>query len=72
MNLEALRDHRFPVTRVAYSDKDTMLYALSVGAASSPCDPRELRLVFEKDLRALPTIIDAVERGETVIEFVGR
>ena len=56
MNLEALRDHRFPVTRVAYSDKDAMLYALSVGAASDPCDPRELRFVFEKDLSVLPTI----------------
>jgi acyl dehydratase len=56
VNLEALRDHRFPVKRVAYSDKDTILYALSVGAVSGPCDPRELRLVFEKDLRALPTI----------------
>ena len=33
-----------------------MLYALSVGAASDPCDPRELRFVFEKDLCVLPTI----------------
>jgi acyl dehydratase len=56
VNLQALRDHCFPVKRVAYSDKDTILYALSVGAASDSCDPRELRLVFEEDLRALPTI----------------
>jgi acyl dehydratase len=56
VNLEALRDHRFPVTRVAYTDKDTILYALSVGAGTDPCDPRQLRLVFERELCALPTI----------------
>jgi len=56
VNLEALRDHRFPVTRVAYTDKDTMLYALSVGAGADPSDPRELRLVLENELCALPTI----------------
>jgi acyl dehydratase len=56
VNLEALRDHRFPVTRVAYTDKDAILYALSVGAGTDPRDPRELRLVFERELRALPTI----------------
>ena len=56
MNLAALRDHRFPVTRVAYSDRDTILYALSVGAGTIPHDPRELRFVYENELRALPTI----------------
>jgi acyl dehydratase len=56
VNLEALRDHRFPVTRVAYTDKETILYALSVGAGADPRDPRELRLVFERDLHALPTM----------------
>jgi predicted nuclease of predicted toxin-antitoxin system len=28
--------------------------------------------LIEQILRALPTITDAVERGETIIEFVGR
>lgn len=56
MNLEALREYRFPVTRVAYADKDTILYALSVGAGSDPLDPHQLRLVYEKELRVLPTI----------------
>lgn len=56
MNLAALRDHRFPVTRVVYSDRDTILYALSVGAGTIPHDPRELRFVYENELCALPTI----------------
>ena len=56
MNLDALCEHRFPVTRVAYTDKDTILYALSVGAGSDSLDARQLRLVYEKDLCVLPTI----------------
>jgi len=56
VNLAALRDHHFPVTRVVYSDRDTILYALSVGAGTIPHDPRELRFVYENELCALPTI----------------
>jgi acyl dehydratase len=56
MNLEALRAHRFEPQRVAYTDKDTILYALSVGAGADPLDENELRLVYEKNLRALPTL----------------
>jgi acyl dehydratase len=55
MNLDALREHRFPSQRVAYTDKDAILYALSVGAGADPLDENELSLVYEKRLRALPT-----------------
>jgi acyl dehydratase len=33
-----------------------MLYALSVGASRDPADPVDLRLTYEKDLVALPTM----------------
>lgn len=56
MNLRALQEHRFDVQRLSYSDRDTMLYALSVGAAADPLDERELRLVYERNLSALPTM----------------
>jgi len=56
MNLEALRAHRFPPQRTAYTDKDAILYALSVGAGGNPLDESELRLVYEKKLFALPTL----------------
>jgi acyl dehydratase len=56
VNLDVLREHRFPVTRVTYADKDTILYALSVGAGADPLDAHQLRLVYEKDLSVLPTI----------------
>lgn len=42
--------------RQAYTARDTILYALGVGAASDPLDPRQLRLVYEKDLVVLPTM----------------
>jgi len=56
MKLDALREHRFPTQRLAYTDKDTILYALSVGAGTDPLDPNQLRLVYEKNLSALPTM----------------
>ncbi|CCE09808.1 MaoC-like dehydratase [Bradyrhizobium sp. STM 3843] len=42
--------------RQAYTPRDTILYALGVGAASDPLDSRQLRLVYEQDLVALPTM----------------
>ncbi len=56
MNLNALRDHRFPLQRLTYTDKDTILYALSVGVGADPLDPHQLRLTYEKGLAALPTM----------------
>jgi len=42
----------------SYTDKDTMLYALSVGMGRDPLDSRELPYVFEQGvpLRTLPTL----------------
>jgi acyl dehydratase len=56
MNLQALLAHRFPKQRVAYGAKDAILYALSVGAGADPLDPDQLRLVYEPELRPLPTL----------------
>ncbi|MGJ5043110.1 MaoC/PaaZ C-terminal domain-containing protein [Bradyrhizobium sp. HKCCYLRH1062] len=42
--------------RHAYTARDTILYALGVGAASDPLDERQLRLVYEKNLVSLPTM----------------
>jgi hypothetical protein len=56
MDLEALRDHRFEPRRCAYTDRDTLLYALSVGAGCAEFDERELGLLYERNLAALPTM----------------
>jgi acyl dehydratase len=42
--------------RHAYTARDTILYALGVGAASDPLDERQLRFVYEKNLVPLPTM----------------
>ncbi|MBM3347791.1 MAG: 3-alpha,7-alpha,12-alpha-trihydroxy-5-beta-cholest-24-enoyl-CoA hydratase, partial [Betaproteobacteria bacterium] len=40
----------------AYNERDTMLYALSVGLGSDPASPAQLRFVTERNLAALPTM----------------
>jgi acyl dehydratase len=40
----------------AWTQRDTMLYALGLGAGEDPLDPAELRFVTEYDLHALPTM----------------
>jgi acyl dehydratase len=39
-----------------YTTRDAMLYALGLGLGSDPLDPFELAYVYEKQLRALPTL----------------
>lgn len=42
--------------RHAYTQRDTILYALGVGFGADPLDPNELRYVYEKTLQAVPTM----------------
>nr|WP_246331711.1 MaoC/PaaZ C-terminal domain-containing protein [Sphingomonas chungangi] len=49
-----MRAYRVPETRDRYDRRDTILYALGVGAGLSDVD--ETHLVFERDLLALPTM----------------
>jgi acyl dehydratase len=46
-----------PAARVdqAYDYRDTIIYALSAGLGEDPVDERQLKFVYERDLRALPT-----------------
>jgi len=45
-----------PEVEQSYAERDTMLYALGVGVAHDPLDPAILPFVYERDLRALPTM----------------
>jgi len=56
MDLEALKAHRFEPKRLRYGFKDTILYALSVGVGEDPLDADQLRLTYEKQLLALPSM----------------
>ena len=52
-----LRNRVFPTLTQRYTARDTILYALGVGAGlEDPLDPDELRFLYEEGLRALPTM----------------
>lgn len=56
LDAKRLLDWKFSDVRHVYRDKDTILYALSVGLGDDPVDPRQLKFVFERNLEALPTM----------------
>ena len=56
MNLEQLTTFSFPELRAAYTRRDTMLYALGVGACRDPLNVDELKFVYEGALQALPSL----------------
>jgi len=58
MTLNASRLMEWPFREVvhAYTDRDSMLYALSLGFGEPPTDERQLCFVYEKDLVAVPTM----------------
>jgi predicted nuclease of predicted toxin-antitoxin system len=58
------KDRDFAIRRAATNDGPTILW-VRVGNISN-------RKLIELALRSLPAIIDAIERDEAVIEFVGR
>lgn len=52
--------------RFTYSERDTILYALGVGMGGRPTDERELDFVYEKNLKAVPTLMTVVAWGAGV------
>ena len=51
-----LKARTFPDVEQAYTAKDTMLYALGLGYGADPMDESQLQFVYEKNLKALPTM----------------
>jgi hypothetical protein len=49
--------YQFPEEKVTYTQKDTQLYALSIGAARDPLDASELKFVYENsdNFQVFPT-----------------
>ncbi len=56
IDYDQLLAREFPVVEHHYTRKETLLYALGVGLGADPMDTGQLRFVYEKDLRALPTM----------------
>jgi acyl dehydratase len=53
---QRLLQYQIPEVAQTLTQRDTMLYALGVGLGADPMDEQQLRYVYEKDLRALPTM----------------
>lgn len=56
IDYQALKNRHFPEIVAKYSARDTVLYALGVGYGCDPTDERQLGFVYEKALRAVPTM----------------
>jgi acyl dehydratase len=55
LHLNALISRQFPALQHRYEAKDTILYALGVGAGADPLDASDLPFVYEKILRIIPS-----------------
>ena len=56
LDYQAVKNRDFGEIVHAYTKRDTMLYALGIGIGADPLDEGQLRYVFEKDLRTVPTM----------------
>jgi acyl dehydratase len=65
LNYDRIKNWSIPKVQKSYSSKDTILYALGVGAATkNPLPPEDLQFVYEKHLTALPTLATILASGE--------
>lgn len=55
LDYERLLRARIPDREQTYTERDTIIYALAVGAGGDPLDESQLGFVYEKKLRVLPT-----------------
>lgn len=56
MNLEALKNHTFEPVQHRLTWRDTIIYALGLGYGSDPNDRAQLQFVYEKGLKAVPSM----------------
>ena len=56
LDYQRLKNVDLGVITHAYSQRDTMLYALGIGMGTDPLDAQQLPFVYEKSLRAVPSM----------------
>jgi len=56
MHLDAIKAYQIKPIEHHYTAKDTILYALGLGYGGQPDDPDQLQFVYEKGLKAVPSI----------------
>jgi acyl dehydratase len=64
LDYDRLIDWPIPVVEQSYSERYTMLYALGLGLGSDPVDRDELAFVYEKDIKALPSMCCVLGRAD--------
>ena len=47
----------------SYSDRETMLYGLGIGFANNPLNDEELKFVYERDLKTVPSMATVISWG---------
>jgi acyl dehydratase len=55
-----------PARSFSWGDRETMLYALAIGMGSDPNDADELRFVYERNLKAVPSFATVVAWGANI------
>lgn len=77
INYDKLMNWKFKDVEQTYGVKDTMLYALGIGIGADPMDERQLQFVYEKNLKAVPSMFVVlgypgfwVQDPETGIDWV--
>src|SRR3984957_7163111 len=55
-----------PGRTFSWSDRESMLYALAIGMGSDPENGEELQFVYEKNLKAVPTLATVVAWGANI------
>src|ERR1700719_4715824 len=56
LNYERVMAYRSGDVAVSYGARDCILYALGIGLGMDPIDPGQLQFVYERNLRAFPTV----------------
>ncbi len=56
LDYETIMNYKFPEFETRYKAKDTILYALGLGFGADPLNEQQLDFVYEKNLKALPTM----------------
>jgi acyl dehydratase len=65
LNYQKIMAHRPADIPVEYGPRDCILYALGIGLGMDPLDPGQLQFVYERGLKAFPTM-------PTVLGWMGR
>ncbi len=56
-------DQRTAARTFSFDDKDIMLYALGIGMGADPMDAEELKFVYERELKVVPTAATVLAAG---------